>query len=138
MLTIRKEIYLLYGGKCAYCGSELDDKWQIDHKIPKKLYEWKITTGNPNDINNLAPACKICNHYKRCMPVESTGIYIGYREYMLKFHLRLSKLPKKTQIPRTEKRIEYMWTIANKYGITPQTPFSGIFYMDNFNPKNKE
>ncbi len=125
----RDRIYEKFGGKCAYCGIELDDTWQVDHKVSLHQYRCGIQ-GNPNSEDNLLPCCQVCNHYKREKGVESVGYRIGFREYMTTFHLRLGKLPKNTQVERTKKRIEYMWTIANRYNITPQQPFIGKFYMD--------
>lgn len=133
--ALREQVKQKYGNKCSYCGQVLDDKWQVDHATPKTHWIWiqRSTTAKADDIENLVPACRICNHYKRAQPVESSGGWIGYREYMKSFHKRLGKLPKNTQVPSTQRRKEYMWCIANKYGITPDKPFSGVFHMDQYN-----
>lgn len=31
---IREQVYNKFGGKCAYTGQPLDDKWQVDHAEP--------------------------------------------------------------------------------------------------------
>ena len=37
---------------------------QVDHLMPLKL-------GGNDDIKNLMPTCRMCNHYKRANPLES-------------------------------------------------------------------
>ena len=128
----RDKIKAKYGGRCGYCGNILQDDWQVDHKTSRQYWPYSESSGTVNDEDNLIPACRQCNHYKREKMVESSGHHVGYRDYMLKFHIRLGKLPKKTQVERTKRRIEYMWCIANKYGITPDKPFNGVFWMDQY------
>lgn len=131
----RDRIKAKYGYMCSYCGDPLQEKWQVDHKVSKQYWQY-LYPENPQGLNkdeNLVPACNECNHYKRSHCVESSGYHVGYREYMMKFHIRLGKLPKTTQVERTKRRIEYMWTIARKYGIEPQKPWSGVFHMDKYN-----
>ncbi len=56
-MSDRKFIYFKYKGRCAYCGTELVEGWQIDHIVPK-------SRGGTNDIINLNPSCRACNNYK--------------------------------------------------------------------------
>lgn len=113
----RQAVYNKYNGRCAYTGKPLGSDWQIDH-IEAKRYS------DNNDISNLAPALPIVNHYKRGLGLE------GFREYMLGFHSRLSKLPKKTSSEKTKRRIDYMYEIAKAFDITPDKPFDGVFYFE--------
>lgn len=56
---IRKQVYAKYNGHCAYCGKKIAYKdMQIDHIIPK-------LNGGTDDMSNLNPSCRLCNHYKR-------------------------------------------------------------------------
>lgn len=60
----RQQIYLKCGGHCAYCGKEIDIKdMQIDHIRPKRQ-------DGTNEIDNLNPSCRVCNHYKRAQDLE--------------------------------------------------------------------
>lgn len=60
----RQQIYEKFGGRCAYCGCEITVKdMQADHVIPLHL-------GGADDISNLYPACRACNHYKSTFDVE--------------------------------------------------------------------
>lgn len=45
--------------KCAYCGSTLDESYQVDHKLA-------LFKGGSNDISNLAAVCCNC-HAKKTM-----------------------------------------------------------------------
>lgn len=125
--AIRELVHQKYNGLCAYTGKPLGDDWQVDHVTPKCHYQWHQMneTKKPDDVDNLLPAIKIINHYKRSLDLE------GFRRYMLEFHIRLAKLPKKTTVIRTQKRKEYMLTVAELFNITADKPFSGKFYYEN-------
>lgn len=65
----REEIYAKYGGKCAYCGQDIALKqMQVDHIIPKRRWGYGVYLDKPsydvNDIQNLNPACAVCNRWK--------------------------------------------------------------------------
>lgn len=114
----------------------MGDDWQVDHmtSVYKQTYEAHYTSSRPEEINekikkvhhidNLVPTLRIVNHYKRSFDLE------GFRRYMTNFHKRLAKLPKKTSVDRTVKRIEYMNKVAIAFGITTDKPFTGVFYFE--------
>lgn len=58
-----------FGSRCAYCGKPLepgrsgDNALQIDHVHPRHL-------GGTDDIDNLVPACRRCNHYKKTFSID--------------------------------------------------------------------
>lgn len=89
---LRQEVYNKFGGLCAYTGRPLGDDWQVDHVNPVKHYVWGLNQGDANNIDNLVPCLRRINHYKRCKDLEM------WREFILKLHTRLKKLPKKTRI----------------------------------------
>ena len=61
----RQKVYDKYNGHCAYCGKAISIKeMQVDHIIPKR-------NGGTNDIDNLNPSCRLCNHYKRAAGIET-------------------------------------------------------------------
>lgn len=71
-----------FGGRCAYCGCQLPERWHADHIDPvvRKLKYVKdkgiVTTGemwNPenDNIDNMMPACPACNIDKHALPLES-------------------------------------------------------------------
>ena len=67
---IRLQVYKKYDGHCAYCGCEIQYKdMQVDHIQPKR------TMGN-DDISNLLPTCRLCNHYKRGYVLEQFRVWL--------------------------------------------------------------
>lgn len=134
----REIVFKKFGGKCAYTGKSLESDWQVDHIKSKIKHEYdtyfnsssveeiKDNLKKVNNIDNLFPALRIVNHYKRGHDLE------GFRQYMINFHIRLSKLPKKTLILNTQKRKDYMYKVADAFGITIDIPFDGKFYFEKF------
>ena len=50
--------------RCAYCGMELGfDSFQVDHVVP-------LRSGGKDEISNMLPACRSCNHYKHTLTVQ--------------------------------------------------------------------
>lgn len=74
----RPEVYAKYNGHCAYCGEKIKYKdMQVDHIIPKVDFVRHVanrihvpdflkhlTVDDVNHIDNLNPACKVCNKWK--------------------------------------------------------------------------
>lgn len=123
----RQQVYEKYDGKCAYTGVQLGLDWQIDHVTSKLKHKIHNTSDVADDIENLLPSLWIVNHYKRAFDLE------GFRERMNGFHIRLAKLPKKTNSPSTQKRMQYMRWIANVFDISIDKPFDGLFYFEKLN-----
>lgn len=67
----RQQIYEKYNGHCAYCGCEMEYKdMQVDHV--KALY-----IGGSDELSNMLPACRSCNHYKHTLDVEEFRQYLA-------------------------------------------------------------
>ena len=81
----RTAVYKKYGGHCAYCGREIENKdMQVDHLVPK-------ANGGTDDFSNLMPSCRLCNHYKRAnrlewfrKSIEEIPMKLGERQYIYK------------------------------------------------------
>lgn len=128
-----------FNGLCAYTGKPLGDDWQVDHVLSKYSFgcslwgqckdidEYNERKKDVDLIDNLFPAIKIINHYKRSLDLE------GFRDYIKTLHFRIARLPKKTSVERTANRIKYLNTVAELFEITPDKPFSGIFYFETLN-----
>ena len=72
----RAKIWDKFGGRCAYCGCEISIKdMQVDHFQP--LRAWGIEDAGTDDLDNLMPACRMCNHYKRANSLETFRRYIA-------------------------------------------------------------
>lgn len=62
--VVRESVRNKYGGKCAYCGCDLPERFHVDHLVPISR---KYST---NDISNLMPACPQCNNFKHTWSLE--------------------------------------------------------------------
>ena len=106
--AVREKVHQKYGGRCAYCGKEIDYKdMQVDHLIPLEGYREKGT----NDLDNLMPACRRCNHYKRANNLE------GWRKMI-------------EQILEKLKRDSYIYRVALDYGLIEPKPHKVYFYFE--------
>lgn len=98
---MKEQVNLKFNGLCAYTGKPLDEKWQVDHVIPvcnfgitispecNSREEYEARLKEVDNIENLLPAMRIVNHYKRSLDLE------GFRRYMLTFHTRLLSCQRK-------------------------------------------
>ena len=59
----RERVKAKYGGRCAYCGIVLGDRWQVDHIYP-------VYRGGKDAENNYNPACCVCNLWKRTFTLD--------------------------------------------------------------------
>lgn len=75
--SVRKDVYAKCQGCCAYCGEKISiDDMQVDHVVP-------LHCGGTNEIGNLLPSCRACNHYKATLDLEK------FREMILGIPKRL-------------------------------------------------
>lgn len=66
----RDAVYKKYNRHCAYCGKFIEYcEMQVDHLKPKR-------NGGTDDIDNLMPSCRRCNHYKRAESIENFRIML--------------------------------------------------------------
>lgn len=114
----RKEIYDKYNGKCAYCGCDITlERMQIDHLTPlyrndsdEQLNKWGKIRGT-NDISNLMPSCRSCNHYKSTFTLDE------FREQLMKMRERLKKQHK-------------IYSISKRYGLIEEKPNKIVFFFE--------
>ena len=121
----RKKIYDKFGGKCAYCGCELNGKFQVDHLIPQSNF-WNyvmnkrvppylshLTIDDVNHIDNLMPACGSCNNYKSTFHIEL-------------FRHEIGELVRRLNSTFTQYRI------AKRFGLIKETGMNVKFYFELF------
>lgn len=71
-----------FGGRCAYCGEELGDRWHADHieYVERELVfvpgKGVVSTGRMlrperDTLENLNPACAPCNLDKNSLTLEA-------------------------------------------------------------------
>ena len=110
---VRKRVYEKYKGHCAYCGCKLEYKdMQVDHMTPVYWY------GGENDIENLMPACRMCNFYKSTFTLE-------------KFRERLQ-----TMTDRLKK--SFIYRLAKQYGLIRENEKEIVFYFETMKESEEE
>ena len=113
----REAVYKKYDGHCAYCGREIEYKdMQVDHFLPLKA--WGIEDAGTDDLSNLMPACRTCNHYKRANSLET------FRRYIY-------EIPKKL-------RTNYIYKVGLIYGNVSDIEKPIKFYFEMVDSKNNE
>lgn len=112
----REQVWNKYNKHCGYCGVILEYKdMQVDHFYPKRNPRWAKHYLNCgiDDMKNLMPSCRSCNHYKRAYMPEK------FRDLMYTIHERISKI--------------YIVKVAMSYGLITLTRFKGVFYFEKPN-----
>lgn len=104
----REIVFKKYGGKCAYCGTDLVKGWNVDHINPQ-VY------GGGNELENLNPSCKDCNNYKCHSQLETFRMY-AKQMFNEKLHY-LFKSKTKMQV-------------AMNMGVIKHTEWNGFFYYE--------
>lgn len=127
----RKLIFDKYGGRCSYCGCELQKGWHVDHIKPvRRAWRFKERDGeffygkngmrlkeyyflNPelDVIDNKIPSCPSCNINKHSASVEEFRSYIA--QYVKSLNTR---------------NVQYQ--MAKKYGLIEETLKPVIFYFE--------
>jgi len=80
----RATLKMKFGGRCAYCGVPLGDRWHADHlepvhresQIQVRDNRLSFKSGPPtrpelDTIENLMPACQPCNTDKSVYDIEA-------------------------------------------------------------------
>jgi len=109
----RLEVYNKTDGHCAYCGCELEYKdMQADHVIP--INGW--SEQGQDNIDNMLPACRSCNHYKMRSTLE------GFRTMI-------------ASMPDTLMRDSNTYKNAVRYGLVIPSPKPIVFYFEQIGLK---
>ena len=114
----RQIVFDKYGGKCAYCGCELQKGWHIDH-IEPAFHNWsdedvkrhlKQERGL-NIIENYNPACPRCNRWKGTWSIE---------QFRNEISLQLERL----------ERDSAQFRMARDYGLIKTSEIEVRFYYE--------
>ncbi len=113
----REAVYQKYNGRCAYCGRKIAYKnMQVDHFRP--LRAWNIEESGTDDLDNLMPSCRMCNHYKRANSLET------FRRY-------IEEIPRKL-------RGNYIYKVGIMYGEVAEKEHPVKFYFEQQEAKKDE
>jgi len=78
----REALKPMFGGRCAYCGGELGDKWHADH-VDAIWRGYDTPTGLMRPENerpdNYFPACVPCNLFKSTFSIEEFRRELGHQ-----------------------------------------------------------
>ena len=126
----RQTVYDKYKGHCAYCGKQIFIRdMQIDHIIPQLNFEWvfknriskmipeflnHLTEIDLHHIDNLNPACRVCNKWK------ST------------YHLEIFRSELQDQTKRLQERSSN-YRMAKLYGLISENDTKIKFYFESLN-----
>ena len=114
----RRLIYEKFNGHCAYCGREIAYKdMQVDHIKPLGAYS-EANRGT-DTIDNMYPACRLCNHYKRSSTVEA------FRDMIHNIPFKLG-------------RDSYIYKVGCAYGFFDTGPRPVEFYFERCGKPDKE
>lgn len=107
----RQKVYEKYNGHCAYCGKAITiEQMQVDHALARR-------NGGTDDISNLMPSCRLCNHYKRAADIQS------FRNFLLGGLIdRLMKI--------------YIFRVALNYGMITINGWDKKFYFEKEEQNN--
>lgn len=111
-LAQRRTIYERLGGHCAYCGGDLAyEDMQVDHIVA-------LRSSGVDDLANMLPACRSCNHYKRGNSLE------GWRKML-------------EAMPATLERDCYTYRQAVRFGVVTPTPKKIMFYFEKVGDRHE-
>lgn len=133
----RQKIFDKYGGRCAYCGCELQKGWHVDEIEPvRRGFEYiKDAKGNsiwengkwltkknmrhPERLNieNQNPSCASCNINKHSESLEQ------FRKNIAAYMKHLNE-------------VSIQYKIAKRYGLIQETGIGVEFYFETLNEES--
>ena len=118
----RERIKMKFGGRCAYCGAILGDKWHKDHVEP--VYRGCANDGGLGKPDrhieaNFYPACPACNLFKSVFSLED-------------FRQELS-----LQVERARK-YSVNFRTAERFGLIEVQQNPIVFWFEQFAQNNEE
>ena len=101
----RIQIYDKCDHRCAYCGCDLEYKdMQVDHAKP-------LRCGGVDEMSNMLPACRSCNHYKATLTVEK------YRKHI-------------DGIPDRLNRDSIPFAVGRRFGVVDENKKHVVFWFE--------
>jgi hypothetical protein len=129
--TDRQKIFNKYGGRCAYCGCELQKGWHVDEIEPIRR-NWEYVEGKDGyntvkrytdcihperlHIDNQNPSCASCNINKHSESLEQ------FRKNIAAYMKHLNE-------------ISTQYKIAKRYGLVVETGKPVMFYFETITHK---
>ena len=107
-----------FGGKCAYCGCELGDKFHVDHVKAiwrSSCYAEGCHKPENHSEDNMFPACAPCNLFKGVFDVD------GLRQEI------------ELQVERA-RRYSVNFRVAERFGLIQEIKKPVLFWFEVFSP----
>lgn len=115
----RAELRDKFGGRCAYCGVDLPERWHADHYEAVKRGVSSYVTGrdalHPENhrMENMMPSCPPCNISKGSMSLEVWREWLaGHVNSLNAYHP--------------------IYRLAKAYGLIQETGEPVVFYFEKF------
>ena len=105
-----------FGGKCAYCGCDLPDRWHADHFEPVVRMDWLRPGEAPvrpenHRLENMMPACPQCNISKHSLSLEEWRNWLAGHVNSLNQH-------------------HSVYRLAKSFGLVQETGREVVFYFE--------
>jgi len=101
----RQAVHNKCGGRCAYCGEQIEFKdMQVDHYWPQFLSHLQPGL-DPNRFENLMPSCRPCNIHKHGMRPATWRSELGLQIIRLRKNPQFGRALRFGQVQITEKPI---------------------------------
>lgn len=113
----RELVRLKFGGRCAYCGGELPQRWHADHFEPVRRNWGEYAKEKPAEapenhrVENMMPACPPCNISKGRQTLE------GWRRWIAGHVASLNNY-------------QPIYRLAKAYGLIQETGAEVVFYFE--------
>lgn len=122
--TEREKLRLKFGGRCAYCGCILPDRWHADHLKPVMreskyirgqgfVQTGKMYAPEHDTIDNMMPSCIPCNVNKSDSSLETWRILLE----------RQVEILQKNSAP---------YRHALRFGLIAETGRKVVFYFEQY------
>ena len=120
MKVDREKIKIMFGGKCAYCGKELGNRFHADH-VDAIFRGWVGETrpkrAGKDEESNLFPACQRCNLWKSTLSVESFRDAIRHQLFQLN-------------------RDSSNYRMAKDFGLITENETNVVFWFEKYEASN--
>jgi len=125
----RETLKAKYGGRCAYCGTVLGDRWHADHLEPIRrvsrcvpgkglVATGKMERPQHDRLENMMPACPPCNNYKHAFSLE------GFRRAL-------------EHIPEVLERDSTTFRHASRFGLVCLGRVQVKFHFETYTPRRR-
>lgn len=116
----RETVRMKFGGRCAYCGCELEKGWCADHVSPvgrvppeHQAKNGKFDHPERDTIDNLFPSCRVCNYAKSNGDIEYLRTLVS------------------AQVERA-RRESWNFRMAEKYGLVKEIEKTIVFWFEEY------